>query len=90
MQRIELEQKILDYIKTTYKAEYKGFLYVEQNGDVYTLILGIPSYMARTFITAEKSNDEEFLKFAYEELRTRNYVRQDVYKVVRTHGETEY
>lgn len=89
MQRPELAQKILDYIRTTYSAEYKGLLQVEQVDDIYDLIIGIPSYMARTHIACNANNDEEFLEYVYEELRTRNYVRQNVYKVIRTHEETE-
>jgi 3-hydroxyacyl-CoA dehydrogenase len=89
MRRIELEQKILDYIKTTYNAEYKGFLEVNQIDDMYNLALGIPSYMAKTYIGIAADNDISFLSYIYEELRKRNYIRQDVYKVIRTNEETE-
>lgn len=89
MRRTELEQKIHDYIKTTYNAEYKGLLRVEQENDIYALTLGIPSYMARTHIACNADNDEDFLSYIFEELRVRNYVRQEVYKVVRTNEETE-
>ena len=89
MQRIELEQKILDYIKTSYSAEYIGFIEVTQEDTLYTLALGIPSYMAKTYISCDASSDAEFLEYAYAELASRNYVRQDVYKVTRTNEQTE-
>lgn len=89
MQRPELEARILDYIKTTYNAIYKGLIIVEQNDSLYTLVLGIPSYMARTFISCEAQSDEVFLDYVYLELASRNYIRQDTYKVVRTNEETE-
>lgn len=56
---------------------------------MYTLVLGIPSYMARTFISCDSETDENFLNYVYLELASRNYIRQDTYKVVRTHEETE-
>lgn len=90
MQRTELEQKILDYIKTTYSANYIGYIAVTQVDNLYTLALGIPSYMAKTYISCEASSDEEFLEYAYKELASRNYVRQDTYKVIRTNEKTEY
>lgn len=84
MRRIELEKKILDYIKILYNAEYVGYLRVDQDEDSYTLQIGLPSYMTLTSISRDAGSDTEFLEFIEEELRTRNYMRQDIYKVIRT------
>lgn len=87
MLRQDLVNEILDYIKTLYKAEYTGRIEVEQNDDIYSLLMGIPSYMTptTTFYTATSDNkDDEFLNFIYEDLRTRNYMKLVKYKVVRT------
>ena len=83
MEELELEQKIHDYITETYKAEYKGLLKVHKNNLGYSLILGIPSYMVQTSFAIDCETDDEFLKYVYEELRVRNYVRQEVYRVLR-------
>jgi len=40
--------------------------------------------MTLTSIAGDFTSDEEFLGFIYEELRKRNYMRVDYYKVVRT------
>lgn len=84
MRRPELEQKILDYIKTTYKADYIGRLEVIQNDDIYTFLIGVPSYMVPTANHYECNSDDEFLTYIYEELRTRNYMKIDKYQVIRT------
>lgn len=84
MERPELVSKILDYIKTTYKAEYVGYINVIQNDDVYMFVIGVPSYMVPTSITCQANSDEEFLDNIYEELRTRNYMRLVIYKVIKT------
>lgn len=83
MEEQELEQKIRDYIMRCYNAEYVGYLKVEKLNPGYKCILGIPSYMLPTSIAIDCETDDEFLKYIYSELRSRNYVRQDVYKVVR-------
>lgn len=49
------------------------------------LILGLPSYMQPTSI-AHDGDDESFLEYIYEELRTRNYIRVYFYKVNRDNG----
>jgi hypothetical protein len=83
MQVPELEEKILDYITTLYSAEYIGLIEVYRDETQYKLILGIPSYMTQTGIMCDADSDDEFLDYIYEELRTRNYVRKETYKVTR-------
>lgn len=89
MSELELEQAILDYIKTTYKAEYVGLLEVKKTGTSYMFFIGLPSYMIPTTIGYDTDSDEDFLNFIYEELRTRNYMRLDIYKVHRTDDSRE-
>lgn len=94
MRRPELEQKILDYIKSLYKADYIGLLEVEQIDEVnlvtqevqplYKFKIGVPSYMVPTVTSINVDNDDDFLTFIYEDLRVRNYMKIDKYKVVRT------
>ena len=87
MRRPDLEEKILDYIKTLYNAEYKGLLEVTQDDNAYVFRIGLPSYMATTRIMGDFSSDDDFLNNIYEELRTRNYMRLDIYRIVRQHEE---
>jgi hypothetical protein len=89
MTELELEQKIHDYIKTWYSAEYVGKLFVEKDGTFYKLSMAIPSYMTLTSIAGDFNTDEDFLDFIYEELRKRNYMRVDYYKVTRTENSIE-
>jgi len=89
MRRKDLENKIHDYIKNLYKAEYIGLLRVEQEGISYVFTLGMPSYMVPTTIGYDTESDQEFLDFIYEELRTRNYMRLEIYKVIRTNDSRE-
>jgi hypothetical protein len=84
MQRTELEEKIHDYIKTLYNATFNGHLKITQEGTSYTLELGVPSYMVLTTISCDADSDSDFLLFIKEELRTRNYMRKETYKVIRT------
>lgn len=83
MQEQELVNKIRDYIKTHYNAEYNGYINVEKLETGYKLSIGIPSYMSPTTISMDTENEEEFLNYIYSELRRRNYVRVDFYKVKR-------
>lgn len=83
MTETELAQAILDYIRSWYNAEYNGLLLVEKLNPGYKFILGVPHYMFPTTICCDYETDEEFLNFIYLELRTRNYMREDRYKVVR-------
>lgn len=83
MEEQELEQKILDYIKTIYKAEYIGLLKVTKLNPGYQLVIGVPSYMFPTIISSDHTTDEEFLNYIYEEIRVRNYLRIEFYKVIR-------
>ena len=89
MEEHELEQLILDYIRTIYSAEYTGYLKVIKSDGVYTLRLGIPSYMAWTQIAGEFTNDDDFLNYIYKELRERNYMKVYFYKVNRTDATTQ-
>lgn len=85
----ELEEKIRDYIRTTYKAEFMGLLSVVKLDVGYKLILGIPSYLAQTSIATDLEDQDEFLNYIYEELRTRNYMRLYIYKVTRNENSKE-
>lgn len=84
MQLPELEKKILDYIKTAYNAEYAGLLEVTKEDTIYTLKIGIPSYMSPTTITIDTDSEDSFLEYIYSELKSRNYMRLEIYKIVRT------
>lgn len=84
MTTAELEQAILDYIRNWHSADYVGTIEVTVENGVYKLALGIPSYMCLTTIGGEFSSDEDFLNFIYEEIRKRNYMKVDFYKVYRT------
>lgn len=83
MSEQELVQEILDYIKTTYKAEYTGLLEVSVSDTLYSCTIGIPSYMSPTTISCEASSDDEFLSFIKQEFLERNYMRLYIYKVVK-------
>ena len=89
MRRLDLEKKIHDLIRTEYNAEYIGRLEVYKVNTSYQLIIGIPSYMAPTTISADCETDQEFLNFVLSELKLRNYMRLEIYKVVRTPNFTE-
>ena len=84
MSEQELTQKILDFITENYKAEYKGLLEVKKLNPGFIFTIGLPSYMSPTTINIDTNNDQEFLNFIYSELLSRNYMRLDIYKVVRT------
>jgi hypothetical protein len=79
----ELIQKIRDYIRNKYKAEYKNRLEVKFENGIYTLLLGIPNDLIPTTISLQTNDPQEFLDFIYEELRTRNYMRTYFYQVRR-------
>lgn len=99
MRRPELEQKILDYIETLYKAKYVGLLEVEQIDEInpvtqevqplYKFKIGVPSYMVPTTTSINIDNDDAFLAYIYEDLRVRNYMKLDKYKVIRTENTRE-
>ena len=89
MDEQELAQKIHDYIKTWYNADYIGLLTVKKNNPGYTFTIGLPSYMMPTTINCDYETDEEFLDFIYYELRIRNYIRLDIYKVLRKENTRE-
>lgn len=76
--------QILDYILTLYRAEYIGRLEVYQDGETYMFLIGVPSYMVPTTNFYEATTDEDFLTYIFEELRTRNFMKIDKYKVIRT------
>lgn len=83
MRRTDLELVISDYITNLYNANYTGTLEVYEEDGLYTMKLGMPSYMSLTTISAETSTDADFISFIQEELRSRNYMRVDNYRVVR-------
>lgn len=83
MNELELTQKILDYIEINYKTSYLGLIQVVKSHSGYQFKLGIPSYMTPTIISGNWETDEDFLNYIYKELRTRNYIRQDYYRVVK-------
>ena len=85
----ELTQEILDYIRTLYKADYVGYIKVLKEDGIYSLALGIPSWMTKTNIIMSTDSDEEFLAYIKEELRTRNYMRLMIYRVDRTNDTRE-
>lgn len=45
--------------------------------------------MSPTTISIECDTDEQFLEFIQSELRSRNYMRLDIYKVIRTNDSKE-
>lgn len=83
MQKTELEQKILDYIKSCYKAEYIGFLEVEELHPGYIFKIGVPSYITPTVIISYHNTEEEFLEFIKLEIRQKNFMRVDYYNIIR-------
>lgn len=89
MDELELAQAIRDYIRSLYNADYVGYLVVEKLNPGYKVTIGIPSYMHPTSIAGDWATDEEFLNFVFEDLRIRNYMRVDFYKVVRTPSSRE-
>jgi len=70
-------------MKTWYNAEYTGLIEVHKLDPGYKCVLGIPSYMAQTILTIDTDDENEFLEYIYLEIRKRNYIRKEVYKVVR-------
>lgn len=85
----ELEQKIRDWIKSYYKAEYAGVLTVTKINGVYRFSIAIPSWLCLTSLAGDFNSDEDFLTFIYDELRKRNYMRTDFYRVERTEDSRE-
>lgn len=90
MQIEELENTIRDYIKTLYKATYNKRLEVKYESNVYSLILGIPDDVMPTTISLQTDDPQEFLKYIYEELKTRNYMKIYFYQVRRTGNLKKY
>lgn len=84
-----LEKKICELISQIYQANYIGYLKVEYLNPGYKLILGIPSYMAQTSIATDIDDEVEFIDFIEKEIKSRNYLRQEYYKVIRTSGTIE-
>ena len=89
MQRPELTQEILDYIRSYYKADYIGLADTTQEDTKYSFIIGIPSYMSPTYISCDASSDEEFLEYVFKEIRERNYMRLYIYRTIRTYDSKE-
>jgi hypothetical protein len=86
----ELENTIRDYIKTLYKATYNKRLEVKYESNVYSLILGIPDDVMPTTISLQTDDPQEFLKYIYEELKTRNYMKIYFYQVRRAGNLKKY
>lgn len=89
MSEQELTKAILDFIKETYKAEYIGLLEVKKLNPGFTFTIGLPSYMSPTTMNIDTESDQEFLDYIYSELKSRNYMRLDIYKVNRTKSSRE-
>lgn len=89
MDELELAQAIRDYIRSLYNADYVGYLVVDKLNPGYKVTIGIPSYMHPTSIAGDFETDEAFLDYVFEDLRQRNYMRIDFYKVVRTPSSRE-
>jgi len=89
MDELELAQQIRDYIKSWYNAEYQGLLRVEKLNPGYKFSIGLPCYMMPTTLATDCATDEEFLDYVYSELRSRNYMRLEIYKVVRQNDSKE-
>ena len=88
MDEVELAQTIRDYIKLLYKAEYTGLIRVDKLNPGYRCVLGIPSYMSPTTIASNHTNDQDFLDFIFNEIRSRNYMRIEFYKVIREENDS--
>jgi hypothetical protein len=93
----QLKNLILKYIEFWYEAKYEGLLEVEKTPNVssselntfYKFTIGLPSYMSPTTISIDCATDDEFLNYIYSELRSRNYMRLDIYKTIRTNDSRE-
>ena len=84
MSETELVTKILEYIKTWYKADYVGYISVEKLNPGYKFKIGIPSYMMPTTLATDINDEDVFLDLIYTELRTKNYIRNFYYQINRT------
>ena len=81
----ELEKEIHDYIVNFYNLKYIGNLKVTKNNNIYSLVIGLPTKEHPTYLSIQADTDEEFLKFACEEIRDNQYNRLvDSYEVKRT------
>lgn len=89
MNEQEIENRIRDYILNTYCCTFNGLLQVEKLKSGYSLKLGVPSYLMPTTIASDLEDAEEFILFACEELRVRNYARIYFYKVNRKENDRE-
>jgi len=88
MHKTELEQAIRDYIKSFYKAEYIGFLEVNELDPGFSFVIGLPSKEMPTTISSDQ-NAEDFLEYIKSELRSRNYMRADYFKYVKKPEEAD-
>ena len=82
---------LLDDAQSTLVVDRKNYLAIGDpaTSTFYNFIIGIPSYMAPTQIAIDCNSDDEFLNYIYSELRSRNYIRLDIYKTLRTNDSRE-
>lgn len=79
-----LELKIFNFIETQYKAEFLGKVEIEILGEEYCLKLTLNNSMIPLTICAQALNDDQFYNFITKELTTRDLVRVDYLKLVKT------
>lgn len=79
----DLEDKIHDYIRNLYKKEFIGELIVTYKDGIYELSLGIPVADIPTKISLQTDDEEEFLKYICNELKSRNYNRVEYFVIKR-------
>lgn len=79
----ELEKKIVDYMNNWYKVEYTDYIEVTNENGIYSVALGIPTYLQPTYISLQTNDSNMFLDYVFKELRTRNYIRNYYYKIVK-------
>ena len=70
----EFENKVLDIISKLYEREYIGKLHISRIKPFgFKLTLGMNN-VDKPIVIAAQLNEEDFLKYVYNELRERNFV----------------
>lgn len=83
----ELETKIHEYIEHLYKAKFTNRLEVNHSNGIFELILGLPVDDIPTTISLQTDDEEKFLEYVCNELKSRNYLRIKFLNVKRVeHG----
>lgn len=82
-----LETRIFQFIEENYEVTFLGKVVVEIDAAGYCLNLTLNNAMIPTIICSQSINDEEFYKFITKELASRNLVRVDYLKLVKTNEE---